>query len=168
MSRADVSIRETGGLLAPPTDRYTVDAGTPITVKAGEPTKLGGTAATNVILLVDGDLTIATDQPFTGVAVIDSTETASAAGYVDCYTPLVNLLYEIKAKTASLANTQALVDAFIGEAQVMDLTSSVFTMDTAGGNASANAFKITGGDPNRSTVWFRVRSDGSMFGRAEV
>ncbi len=168
MARADISIKETGGLTSVPTARWTVAAGTPVTIKAGEPAKQNATGDENVILLVDADLTIATDQPMSGIAAVDSTETASASGYSDQYVPLPNIKWEMKAKTSTLANTQALIDALVGALYVMDLTSSVFTMDTAAGNASTNAFAIVGGDPNRSTVHFRIRPDACSFGRATV
>lgn len=169
MSRADISIRETGGRNSVPTDRWIVaaQASTPL-IKAGEPAKQNATADENVILLEDGDLTIATDQPMAGVACVDSTETASAAGTVDTYFPAADIKWEIKAKTASLANTQALINALVGQLEVIDLTAAVFTMDTAGGNTSTNAFHICGGDPERSTVWFRIRPDACSYGRATV
>lgn len=168
MSRADITIKETGGRNSVPTDRWVVASGQTLLIKAGEPAKQNAVGDENVILLVDADLTIATDQPMSGIAVADSTETASAAGYSDQYVPLSDVKWEIKAKTASLANTVALVDALVGSLYVIDLTSSAFTMDTAAGNTSTNAFLIVGGDPNRSTVWFRIRPDACSFGRATV
>jgi hypothetical protein len=171
MSRADISVKETGGLNSIPTDRFVVALGTNPTVKAGEPAKLTleqkGTPGT-VILLVDGDLTVATDAPFAGVAATDSTEAAAAAGYVDVYVPLPNVKWEIKAKASTGADTQAEIDVFLGELYAIDLTSSVFTMDMAGGTATTNAFCIVGGDPNRSTVHFRIRPDACAYGRASV
>ncbi len=168
MARNDITIKETGGLNSVPTDRWLVAAGTPITVKAGEPTKMSATADENVVLLADGDLTIATDQPMTGVAAVDSSETAAAAGYVDEYVPLPGVKWEIKAKSAAAADTQAEIDALIGSLMVVDLTSSTFTMDTVAGTAATAAFLIVGGDPNRSTVHFRIRPDACAFGRASV
>lgn len=151
-----------------PTDRWVVAAATPITIKAGEPTKQNATADENIILQVDADLTIATDQPMAGIAATDSTETASAAGYSDVYVPLPDIKWEIKAKSAAAADTQTEIDALIGQLELLDLTSSVFTMDTAAGSTSTNAYLIVGGDPTRSTVWFRIRPDACSFGRASV
>lgn len=168
MSRADIWISETGGLNATPTDRWVVAAGTPPTIRAGEPAKQNAAGDENVILLVDADLTVGTDQPMAGVAAIDSSEVSGTAGYVDVYTPLINTLYEMLVLTASAADAQSEIDAFIGSAMVMDLTSSAFRMDTAAGNAAANAFIITGGDINISSVKFRIRSDATRFGRAQV
>ena len=167
MSLADVGIRGTGGLNAPPTDRWVVASGQTDLVEAGEPTKQNAAGDENVILLVDADLTVATDQPMAGVSVANSTETASAAGYVDVYTPGMWLLYEILALTTATADTQSEIDALIGDAYIIDLTSSAFTMDTAA-PAATGAFIITGGDPDVSSVFFRIRLDAVRFGRAEV
>lgn len=168
MSRADISIKETGGLNSVPVDRWVVASGTPITIKAGEPAKQSATAAETVVLLEDADLTIATDQPMSGVAAADSTETASASGYSDQYVPLMNVKWECKEKTASLANTQAKIDLLLGSLFLIDLTSSVFTIDSASATASTAAFAIVGGDPNRSTFHFRIRPDATSIGRASV
>jgi hypothetical protein len=168
MSRADIAIKETGGRNAVPTDRWVVAAGGTLLVKAGEPAKLSAALAKNqVILLEDADLTIATDQPMSGIAAEDSTETASASGYSDQYVPLPDVKWEIKAKTAASVDTQSEIDALFGYLYLIDLTSSVFTIDTAV-SASTAAFLIVGGDANRSTVHFRIRPDACAFGRAMV
>lgn len=168
MARNDITIKETGGRNSVPTDRWVVAAGTPITIKAGEPAKQNATADENVILLADADLTIATDQPMTGVAATDSTETAAAAGYSDQYVPLPDIKWELKGKVAAALDTQSEIDAFIGTLLLIDLTSSTFTLDTAAGTASTAAFLIVGGDPNRSTLHFRIRPDACAYGRASV
>src|SRR3990167_5775309 len=96
MALADIGLKGTGGLNAPPTDRWvTASGGTPPVIAAGEPCKQNAAGDENVILLVDADLTIGTDQPMAGVSVNGSSETASAAGYVDVFTPGKWLLYEI-------------------------------------------------------------------------
>lgn len=167
MARADINIKETGGLNSVPTDRWVVASGATLTIKAGEPAKQKATGDENAILLVDADLTIGTSQPMTGIASDDSTETASASGYSNQYAPLPNVKWEIKAKSSTAANTQAEIDALIGSLYLIDLTSSVFTIDTTG-TATTAAFLIVGGDPNRSTVHFRIRPDACSFGRATV
>lgn len=167
MARNDITIKETGGVNSVPTDRWVVATGTPTTVKAGEPTKQSADGAETVVLLADADLTIATDQPMSGVAATDSTETASASGYSDQYVPLPNVKWEIKAKSAAAADTQAEIDLLIGNLTLIDLTTLVFTFDTTG-TVSTAAFLIVGGDPTRSTVHFRIRPDACSFGRATV
>ena len=168
MSRHDITVKETGGRNSLPTDRWVVALGTPPTIKAGEPCKQNAAGDENVILLVDADFTVDTDNPMAGIAVIDSNEVAAAAGYVDCYVPLPDIKWEIKAKTAANADTQAEIDALIGCYEIIDLTSSVFTMDTTGTQVVTGAFLTVGGDPNRSTIWFRIRPAACAFGRAKI
>ena len=171
MARADITIRETGGRNSVPTDRWVVASGQTTLIQAGEPAKQTSAAIEEVILLVDADLTVATDQPMSGIAATDSTETATAAGYSDQYVPLPDIKWEIKAKSAAAADTQAEIDALVGQLELIDLatgTHGAFTMDTAAGSTGTNAFLIVGGDPNRSTVWFRIRPDACSFGRATV
>jgi len=168
MSRADISFRETGGRNSIPTDRWVIGSGTTLAIKAFEPAKMSAANAKySAILLEDADLTIATDQPMTGIAAHDSNETASASGYSDQYVPLPDVQWEIKAKSSAAVDTQSEIDLLRGELYLIDLTSSVFTIDTAV-SAGTAAFLMVGGDPNRSTVWFRIRPDACAFGRASV
>lgn len=168
MARNDIRIQSTAGANVLPTYSWKIASGTPITVKAGEPTKAGGTSSNSAVLLADADLVIGTGQTFLGVAAKDSTETASVAGAVDLYMPLPGVVYEVAAKTATNANTAALILAMSGQYQIIDLTTSTFTMDTAAGDGAASAFLIVGGNPITSTVYFMVRSDATVFGRARV
>lgn len=168
MARNDIRIVDAGGRNTVPVYTWVVSSGTPVTVKAGEPTKVASTSANSVILLEDADLTIATDQPFTGVAAKDSTESATANGTVDLYIPLPGVIYEVAAKSAAAADSASEITALQGKYYAIDLTSSTFTMDTAAGDAAANAFLIVGGNPKTSTVYFMVRSDATVFGRARV
>jgi hypothetical protein len=168
MARADIAVKETGGRNSLPTDRWVVASGQTLLIKAGEPTKQNATGDENVILQVDADLTVGTDQPMAGIAATDSTETAAASGYSEQYVPLPDIKWEIKAKSAAAADTQSEIDALVGSLYIIDLTASVFTMDTAAGNTSTNAYLIVGGDANRSTVFFRIRPDACSYGRATV
>lgn len=140
-------------------------------IEVGEPVKMGGTASQFVIPCVDGDVTIGTDQPLAGISAKQSTETAALNGTVDMYMPLPGMIYEIEALSASAADTQAEIDALRGEYDVLDLTSSKFTLDTAGGSGANNAFLIVGGTPTPSTaptLDVMIRSDATVFGRAQV
>lgn len=171
MAKNDIRIYDVGGLsCAPvfPAKGWQVAAATPPTVEAGEPTKGSGTSQEDVILLVDADLTIGTDQTFNGVAAKDSEETSGAAGYVDLYMPLPNIIYEIRALTTTLVDVRSEIDALVGEYHVIDLTTDLFTLDTAAGDGANNAFLIVGGNPTMSTLYFMVRSDATVFGRARV
>lgn len=168
MARADIYVVKTGGVAAIPTYKWRVASGTPPTVEAGEPVKQSAAGAETVVLLVDLDLTIGTDQPCPGIAAVDSAETASAEGNLDVYIPLVGSEWGIGALSAAAADAQSEIDALIGAHYVMDLTSSAFTMDTAAGGGANNAFLIVGGNPDVSDVFFMIRLDATPLGRGQV
>ena len=167
MSNADIGVKETGGRNSLPTDRWVVASGQTELIEAGEPAKVTDDEG-EVILLVDADLTIGTDKTMSGIAARSSTETSSASGYSDQFLPLPDIQWEVKALTSSTADTQSEIDALIGHMVIIDLTSSVFTMDAGASTGTSNAFVIVGGDPKRATIWFRIRLDASHLGRATV
>ena len=144
-----------------------VASGAAATIQAGSPAK--GTDSTGaswtgaVIPMVDGDGT--TSQRFAGVAKSDSTDTASAAGYVYTWTPLPGLVYAGAAKTASTANTAALVQALFGKRVVFDLTSNIWSIDTAAADAAANMVVIVGGDFNKSLIYWTYKATGTVLGQ---
>lgn len=146
--------------------KWNVPSGTVGSIAAGSPTKTVDAAAASPYLgttapMVDGDGS--TSQRFTGVAKSDSNETASAAGVVSSWLPLPGIIYSCAAKSAAAANTQALVDALRGKRVVFDLTSSVWTIDTAAADAVANCVVIIGGDYQTSTINFVYASHGSVL-----
>lgn len=167
MSRNDITIKESGGRNSVPTDRWIVASGQTTLIDAGEPAKTNDDEG-EVILLVDADLTLGTDKLMSGIGANDSTETSAASGYSNQYVPLPDIKWEIKATTAATMDTQAEIDALIGHMVIIDLTSSVFTMDVGATTSASNAFVIVGGDPNRSTCHFRIRVDASHLGRGTV
>ena len=170
MTRNDIIIKETGGLNYVPTSRWITAAGALTLIKAGEPAKQcsATTGYMTSILLADADFTIATDKLMTGIGATDSTDVVGTAGISNQYELLPNIKWEIKAKTATNVDTQAEIDQLSGYAYLIDLATTVFTMDMAGATAAANAFVVEGGDPSRSTVWFRIRPDATIFGGASV
>jgi len=129
-----------------------VASGVAASINRGEPTKAGSAGA--VAIMVDGDGT--TSQRFTGIAKAQSTDTVAAAGTVVLWLPLPGIVYAAKAKSAAAADTQAEVDALFYKRVVLDLTSSVWTVDTAASDAATNGIIITGGDYRTSTVYFYV------------
>lgn len=139
--------------------RRIVASGTAASINNGEPTKQGTAGA--VVICVDGDGT--TSQVFTGIAKSVSTDTVAAAGIVQVWLPLPGIIYTGKAKTASNANTQALIDALIGKRVIFDLTSTSWTVDTAAGDATTNGLYIIGGDPSNSTVDFLIRENIALY-----
>lgn len=136
-----------------------VASGTTTSILTGEPTKAGASGAVSACVDADGT----SSQRFTGVAKSDSTETASTAGVVQVYLPLPGIIYACKAKTASLANTQALIDALFCKRVIFDLTSGVWSIDTAAADSATNTINIVGGEYQTSTIWFTVATIGNMF-----
>ncbi len=136
-----------------------VASGGATTILAGEPTKSGSSGA--VAIMADGDGT--TSQRFTGIAKSDSTDTASAAGVVQVWLPFPGLIYTGAAKSAAAANTQAEIDALFGKRVIFDLTTGVWTIDTAEADAATNGVVIVGGDYQTSTIWFCISPTCTVF-----
>lgn len=160
----DIEILRTAGGNVP-TYRWQTDAGD-ADIEAGFPVKLKAAGSPYVIGLADGDLTIGTDTAMVGVAAGDSTHTAAADGYVDVYMPLPGIVYQCDADTASNFDTQAEIDALVGDRITLDLASGVYTMDEDAGDDAANAFIIVGGDPDTTKVHFIIRSTATILGEA--
>lgn len=158
-----VSIYDENGPIE--TMKWLVAAGGVATINPGTPTKFSSAGA--VIPMVDADGT--TSQRFAGIAKTTSTDTAAAAGEVYTFIPLPGITYQAQAKTASLANTQALIDALRGQRSIFDLTGTVgpgltgkWTIDTAAGDGSNNCLTIIGGMYQTSTIYFIYSSRGTF------
>lgn len=141
-------------------------AGAVGTINPGTPTKFSSAGA--VVPMVDANGT--TSERFGGIAKTTSTDTASVAGIVYVFVPLPGMIYAAAAKTASLANTQAKVDALKGQRSVFDLTGTVgpgltgkWTVDIAAGDGANNCLTIIGGEPNTSTIYFMYSSRGIFY-----
>lgn len=167
MAKNDFRIASSGGRNTLPTYRWQCGAGAAIP-NAGEPLKhlLAGTK--NVEPLYTGDSTVATDRPFVGVAADAGTNTSAVAGYVNVYMPFDGVIYEAKAQTAANVDTQSEIDALIGDAIVIDVTSSVFTFDEDAGHTTANLFLIVGGTPATSELHCVTRAAGTMLGSPQI
>lgn len=136
-----------------------IAAGAAATVDVGTPTKGVDAAAASpwlgtIALMADGDGT--TSQRFTGIAKSQSTDTAAAAGTVEVILPFPGIIYSGKAKTAANADTQAEVSALRGKRVVFDLTSSVWTIDSAAADAVVNTVVIVDGDFRTQELFFVV------------
>lgn len=136
-----------------------VASGTTLTIATGTPTKMSTAKAAP---MVDGDGT--TSQSFTGLAKDNSTETSSTAGTVQLWAPIPGIVYRAVAKTASLANTQALIDALIFKRVVYDLTAAIWSVDSAAADATTNSVVIVGGLPRTSELLFCYAVSGTVFG----
>lgn len=110
--------------------KFLVASGTTGSINAGEPVqKLAGAAGVTAML---------TNSPTTtnrqvGVAMSQSTETASAAGTVDVVPATTGQIWLIAPKVAASWNTQALYNANIGKRVLIDLTAGVYTILAADG-----------------------------------
>ena len=154
MAKNDIKIAG-GAFNSVPTYRWQTEAAA-TAILAGEPLKIKAAGSPYAIPIADADLTLGTDVEFLGIAASDSTQTASADGFVDVYMPLPGVIYEAKAKTAASVDTQSEINALCGDRKIFDLTSSVFTVDEAAADAVGNALLIIGGDPVRKTLRFLI------------
>lgn len=115
------------------TVRLNVAAGA-TTINPGEPVAaaLGGVTVT---ALATNKPVVATDF-IAGIAESISTQTASAAGYVDVIPLLPGQQFLIAPKVAATWNTQAKYDALVGKRVLLDLTSNIYTILAADGATS--------------------------------
>lgn len=161
--RGDISI------FRAPADLFSTTAavasGTSASISAGEPTTPAGATGSvtgTVALSADASPTVvgtATNVHFSGLAKSDSTETASAAGNVVLWAPLPGILYAAKAKSAAAVDTQAEIIALLNKRVLLDLTSTVFTVDTAATDSTSNGVIIFGGDPGSGIVYFAISTN---------
>lgn len=162
MSLADISVISQGGQNLPPSLRCRMEANTTV-ANPGEPLAVGGTGTNYVAVLADAK-PITSDASFAGIATSLSTQTASADGVVDVLLPVAGVVYSCKAKTASTFDTDAEILAVLFDNVYLDLTAGVYTVDVANASAGGTgAFRIVGGDPNTSTVYFVTKSAGTFL-----
>lgn len=140
--------------------RFTVAAGGAATIGAGVPTFTG--SGGNIAVGTDGQGT--TSDRFTGICVTPSTDTASVAGIVYTFEPLPGIVYKGSPKVAGSTNTQAKIDALKYKRVVFDLTTAVWTIDTAASDATTNTIVIVGGDYNSDQVHFVIMDKGTYLG----
>jgi len=122
-------------------------------INPGEPVNAGGSltsganASNTAVVLTDGKPVIGTDN-FAGIAAKAGTHTASAAGVVSVTRVYPNIS-EIwgAAKSAAAIDTDAELLAILLDAVLFDLTSSLYTIDSA---AAANTSGLTIIDGNTS------------------
>lgn len=157
MSKGDIRLVDTGGLNTVPTYRWQTEAAS-TAINAGEPCKIKVAGSPYAILCVDADMTLGTDPQFLGIAASAGTHTASADGVVDIYIPYPWIVYEAKAKTSTTVDTQAEINALCGDRVIFDVTTSVWTVDAAAGDAVGNMLLIIGGDPVAQTLRFMIQT----------
>lgn len=157
MALGDVSIIGPSGQNLPSALKWPVAAAA-TTINAGEPAKLSSTYA-----IPSADAEPASGSPtFLGIASSTSNQTASVDGTVDIYPCVPGLVYACKTTSATAMNTAAKIQALIGTTCVFDLTSSVYTVDTATTGAT-DGLLIVGGDAANSIAYFMIRLSCSVF-----
>ena len=140
-----------------------VASGTSASIGLGVPTYLTSTSAGTVAVMTDGMGT--TSQNFSGISKSDSTETATVAGSVYLWLPMPGMIYVGIAKITSDFNTAALVNAHVGRRVVFDLTSTVWSVDTAASDSATNGLVIIGGDYLTQEVHFTIKPTVTILGQ---
>lgn len=166
MAKNDIKIRESAGVTSrvyQVQDRTSSSATG--TIKAGEPVKLAAAGSPYVLALATGDPEIGTDL-FVGIALSESTETATADGTVEVAVVVPGqTVMEAKPTTAANADTQAEIDALVGDTVTIDLTGSVYTLDeNEGDDDNVHGFRIVGGDAVRGVLYFTVKDSATERG----
>ena len=167
MNTGDVRILTPSGLTAVPTQRWNTAAGN-TALNPGEAVKVS--SVKYVVIVADGDGT--TSQLIAGIVKggpsknVGDSVTASTDGQVDVYIPLPGVIYAAKAKTATLANTAALVTALIGKRVKFSVVAGKIGVDTAQADAAANGVRIVGGDYQTSTIYFLLATGVTFIGNA--
>ena len=156
-----------------PADLFSVTAsvasGTVASIQPGVPTTpAGATGSVTGVVAVSADgspttVGTATNVHFAGLAKGASTETASAAGTVVLWAPMPGILYAGKAKSASAVDTQAEIIALLNKREVLDLTSTTWTVDTGATDAITNGVLIMGGDPQANLIYFALSQNVTVF-----
>lgn len=109
---------------------YAVASGTTASITAGEPVqKLAGAAYVTKMLT---NSPTATNRQV-GIAMSNSSETASADGTVQVVPSTPGQIWLIAPKVTTTWNTQAKYNALVGSRVLIDLTSSTFTILAADG-----------------------------------
>ena len=144
------------------------DTSSEVVAAAGDPLKASGAGGAFAVRAVDADFTVGTDQPILGIAQKASTETATVDGSVEVVEPLPGMVYTGRSLLATATDTDTEIDAMRGDYQIIDLTGTAFTVDTAGGSGASNALLIVGGDSSTSTLRFMFRHDSTAMGRGSA
>jgi hypothetical protein len=92
-----------------------------------------------------------------GIAASDSTQTASADGTISVYVPDGEAIWEAAPTTAANADTQAEINALVGDRVLFDLVSTVYTVDENAGDTATSGIQIVGGDAERGKIYFKIR-----------
>ena len=140
-------------------DRTTT--GATYTIKAGEPVKR---YTNTTVILATGDPEIATDLML-GIAVAESTETASADGVVKVEMVGPGTILRGKATTAANIDTAAELKLLLLDTVAFDLTTVYFTIDEdEGDDPNVHGLMILDGDIDAGTLDVSVNAMVTPFG----
>lgn len=159
MARNNVRLVEAGPAGAVHTIPFKTDAGS-ADIKQGEVVVAGSSPYAE--LGADGEAT--TTNLILGIAGTDSTHTADNDGKVTVMVPEGGMRWQAAAKSATAVDSQAKVDALINKRVPFDLTTGVFTVDTAAVDAADNGLVIVGGDFEAGTIDFVIKPTTTLFG----
>lgn len=134
MALGDITVLEQTSLTGRGGRLYNVAAGTAI-IYPGEPVARA-LGAVVVTACATNAGQVGTDY-IVGVALTQSTQTASVAGSLEVLPVSAATTYLITAKTASSWNTQAKYDALVGKRVLIDLTSGSYTLLATDGSGNA-------------------------------
>ena len=132
MSRGDITFKDEAAFAGQGALRFLVAAGA-TAILAGEPVSCPLGAVQAAIPMATNNPVVGTIY-VAGIAAIDSTQTASVAGYVDCYPVTSAAVFLIAPKVAATFDTQAEYDALVGSRVLLDLTAGVYTILAADGS----------------------------------
>lgn len=133
MAVGDIIILEQNSMTGRGARRYNVASGA-TAINAGEPVARA-LGATSVTAAATNTPVVATDF-YAGVALTNSTQTASANGVVDVMPIVMGTTYLIKPKVAATFATQIAYNDLVGKRVLIDLTSSSYTILAADGATS--------------------------------
>ncbi len=156
MTRQNVQIKDVGGKNTVQTRVFHTEANA-TAIKLGEPCKLKSAGSGYIIPLADAEPVIGTTTAVVGIAAGDSNHTASADGTIEVYIPSDGMIYRAKAKTAADIDSAAKLLGKTNDRVLFDLTSSVYTIDTAAADDAANGVVIVGGVVASGLVDFVIR-----------
>jgi hypothetical protein len=168
MSKADWRIRE-------PKDCSTTEwqvqdrtsSSLTVTIKPGEMVKLAAAGSPYVIPILTGDPEIGTDI-VVGIAATESTETASADGKVDVYMITPETVLAAKGTTAANIDTQAEINALVGDSVCADVATLTQTIDeNEGDDPDVHGLVIIGGDPVAKELYVRVKTTALLSGYSQ-
>jgi len=164
MAQNDITIIRGGGTI----QEYRVDdrdTSSAVQIIAGDPVQIGGAGANFVIPLATAEPT--DTEEMVGIAVKDSTETASVDGTVQVQVVIPGkTVMRCAATTPANIDTDAELLAILNDQVAFDLTGAIYTIDENQGDAVSNGLRILGGDIDNGTLDFMLVNHASDYGAA--